>query len=85
MLLDSVAQHVVPQPAVLQQLGQMGCFPSKASQSRPETWRATGTISLRDAKLKVHLLCLGTREEEISDVQHLQKKCCGSKVSLLST
>lgn len=56
MLLESVAQYVIPQPAVLQQLGQMGCFPSKASQSRPETWRATGTISLRDAKLKVHLL-----------------------------
>ncbi|KAK9846651.1 hypothetical protein WJX81_008424 [Elliptochloris bilobata] len=30
----------------------MGCFPSKAHERSAATWKATGTISLRDAKLK---------------------------------
>jgi len=31
----------------------MGCFPSKAQERSAATWKATGTISLRDSRLKV--------------------------------
>jgi hypothetical protein len=31
----------------------MGCFPSKARERSAATWKATGTISLRDSRLKV--------------------------------